>query len=231
MRISRILNSVSWKHAVGEVLLIVIGITIALSVNSWWEDKQDRRAEALILLQLQTALQADLEDLESGLAWARSNEQLLQHLLQRLRGHEQLGPEIGPALGAVSQWVTVNTRQRTGPYEELKNDGFSLVSDEAIRTQIIEVYEIQLPRVGGANDIDQQFSLDQIAPHFYQNFYRDEVDEWVPVEGYDLLGNDVYFVNLVAAKQRRLENFIVPAFEDAVAAVNRLVSEMARRAN
>lgn len=67
MRLNRLVRSVSWKHAFGEVLLIVIGITIALAVNSWWEDQQDRRSEDLILRQLHAALQADLIDLEAVL--------------------------------------------------------------------------------------------------------------------------------------------------------------------
>lgn len=231
MRVTRILSSVSWTHAIGEVLLIVIGITIALAVNSWWEDRQDRRAEALILGQLRAALQADLEDLESGLEWARGNERQLAQLLGQLRGRERLGSEIGPALGAVSEWITVNTRRRTGAYEELKNEGFSLISDETIRTEIVDVYEIHLASLGLINDIDEQFSLEQVAPYFYERFYRNEADEWVPVDGYELLGDDVYLINLVTAKQRRLQNWIIPAFESAVAAVDGLISAMNRQAD
>ena len=36
-RVSRIVTAVNWRYAVGEVLLIVVGILIALAVADWNE--------------------------------------------------------------------------------------------------------------------------------------------------------------------------------------------------
>ena len=40
-------------YAVGEIILIVIGILIALQINTWSEDRQDRKAEREIISGLQ----------------------------------------------------------------------------------------------------------------------------------------------------------------------------------
>lgn len=61
MPVSRIIRATNWKYAVGEVFLIVVGITLALMATSWYENWQERRYESLVLGQLKVALESDLE--------------------------------------------------------------------------------------------------------------------------------------------------------------------------
>ena len=41
-----------FKYAIGEIILVVIGILIALQINNWNENNQDRKQEKKILSQL-----------------------------------------------------------------------------------------------------------------------------------------------------------------------------------
>ena len=52
------------KYAVGEIVLVVIGILIALSINNWNELRKTRNAEVEILHNLKTELGFNLEELE-----------------------------------------------------------------------------------------------------------------------------------------------------------------------
>ena len=47
------------KYAIGEIILVVIGILIALSINNWNEDRKENRYLNLVYEQLQKDLQAD----------------------------------------------------------------------------------------------------------------------------------------------------------------------------
>jgi hypothetical protein len=44
-RTGRILNSISWKHAIGEIILIVVGVSIALAADGWRQDRANRVTE------------------------------------------------------------------------------------------------------------------------------------------------------------------------------------------
>jgi hypothetical protein len=44
-RAGRILNSISWKHAIGEIILIVVGVSIALAAEGWRQDRANRVIE------------------------------------------------------------------------------------------------------------------------------------------------------------------------------------------
>ena len=50
-----------FKYAIGEIVLVVIGILIALQVNNWNEDRKNRTQEKFILERLSEDLNSDLD--------------------------------------------------------------------------------------------------------------------------------------------------------------------------
>ena len=51
-------------YAVGEILLVVIGILIALQVDTWNQWRQERQMEQVVLRQLRDDFQANLAQLD-----------------------------------------------------------------------------------------------------------------------------------------------------------------------
>lgn len=52
-----------FKYAVGEILLVVIGILIALQINTWNQNRQDRIQKQQILVQLLNEYTNNLDQL------------------------------------------------------------------------------------------------------------------------------------------------------------------------
>lgn len=52
------------KYAIGEIILVVIGILIALSINNWNELRKERSKEQKILVELQSQFKDNLDQLE-----------------------------------------------------------------------------------------------------------------------------------------------------------------------
>src|SRR5210317_1084566 len=50
------------RYAVGEIVLVVIGILIALQINNWNENRKERILEKQILTDIKESLIADLEN-------------------------------------------------------------------------------------------------------------------------------------------------------------------------
>ena len=53
------------KYAIGEILLVVIGILIALQINNWNEERKSRLREKQLLINLQGEFLDNLKDLDS----------------------------------------------------------------------------------------------------------------------------------------------------------------------
>lgn len=68
MRPFRVRSSVPWKRALGELVLIVGGVLIALALDSWWQGREDRDREAAYLHQLLADLRETQSRLEESIA-------------------------------------------------------------------------------------------------------------------------------------------------------------------
>jgi len=53
------------KYAIGEIILVMIGILLALQVNNWNEARLDKEREQVILTQLEEEFKANLKQLEA----------------------------------------------------------------------------------------------------------------------------------------------------------------------
>jgi type II secretory pathway pseudopilin PulG len=69
------------KYALGEILLVMIGILLALQVNNWNEQRNDRKREQVVLKQLQEDFQANLMQLEEKM---ETREKILISALELL---------------------------------------------------------------------------------------------------------------------------------------------------
>lgn len=71
-----------FKYAVGEIILVVIGILIALSINNWNEERKDRIREQAILNQLKTEFKNNLAQLDQK---NRSKRESINSALQLIK--------------------------------------------------------------------------------------------------------------------------------------------------
>lgn len=225
MRQSRILSSANWKYALGEVSLIVVGVTLALMATSWYESSQERKDEFEALQQIRVALESDLELLGENFQRLQEAEEDVSELLQFLRSGAAYDTGIDPGFSAVTVWRSV--RMRLAPYEQVKSRGFSLISNSSIRMKLIDLYENHFGYLQISTENDQVVSRDQILPYFYARFRRPDNKEWEPID-YAALNSDPVFENLLIAKQRRLKNFVLPAYERAIDASREVLTEIDR---
>ena len=56
-----------FKYAIGEIVLVVIGILIALKINNWNEDNKNRDQEKILLTSILTDLDADIKRINQEL--------------------------------------------------------------------------------------------------------------------------------------------------------------------
>ncbi len=127
-------------YAVGEIFLVVLGILIAVQINNWNEKEKLKHLEIKTLSELRTSFTSDLRDIHTNLELHRaalnSCEQLLKAFDQKLPYHDSLNPHFGQ-FSNVS--VFINS---TGAYEALKSRGMDIISNDSLRTQIVNIHDV-----------------------------------------------------------------------------------------
>jgi len=127
------------KYAIGEIVLVVIGILIALTINNWNEKSKLKSEEIKLLKEMKAALISDKEDIlsntEEHLSAARSCAILLENISNKLPYNDSLDFHFANALNTTRFAHTSNS------YETLKIKGPDLIENDSLRVLLGAYYE------------------------------------------------------------------------------------------
>jgi hypothetical protein len=130
------------KYAIGEILLVVIGILIALQINNWNEEKSERKVEEVYLQNMVEDLKADL-DIYTNYEKANAIIYILiDSLIPNIKS-----PDRRIKAGKLAYWARMVTikwniiHPVTRTYEQMKSSGhLRLVKNRAIADSISYYY-------------------------------------------------------------------------------------------
>ena len=75
------------KYAIGEIILVVIGILIALSINNWNEERKNKIESVIVLTNLKSELIEDLATLNTRIESLQRRKDCSDYLAQLITGN------------------------------------------------------------------------------------------------------------------------------------------------
>ncbi len=138
-------NAKYLKYAIGEIVLVVIGILIALSINNWNENRKEHTQEIELLIQLESEFQSNLEQLDNKIGLRNdmifASLKLLDYVDHpEKRNTDSILKYIGPTLLAPTFDPIVNDISSSGRIQFIRN---SSLKEKLSRwtSEIIQVTE------------------------------------------------------------------------------------------
>ena len=121
------------RYAIGEIVLVVIGILIALQINNWNEDLKTRKREQVYLENIKTDLLLNIDELNS---FIEARESCIRSCNKLLDFYNETTPldlnEFNFHSLNVMIWFPF--KQHDNTYQELLNSGnLAIISDKVIR--------------------------------------------------------------------------------------------------
>ena len=148
--------------AIGEIILIVAGIFIALQIDNWNEDKNLHRTEVTLLKEMKNNLETDLLDIQYNInenkKYLNANEIVLESLKSPESYNDTLNFYYGNLLGG-TYFV-----KNTSAYDNLKSIGFFIIKNDSLRIRITNLYS------------SKYNYLDILEEDFLDNFYWDKLN-------------------------------------------------------
>ena len=186
-------------YAIGEIILVVIGILIALSINNWNEGRKKITVEINILKDIRSDLQENIANLEEGIIQLgiskTSNLKVIAMYEQKTVYHDSLLPSFSNLNGFWDPDFTY------AGFENLKNLGVNLISNEPLRKEIINLIEIEMD-ILDTSDMTRidQINITMLLPMSKKYFYRNlksngEYLSYIP-SNYDAMIQDPEFYNV-----------------------------------
>ena len=148
-------------YALGEIILVVIGILIALGINNWNENRKDSKQERIVLMSLLDNLHLAKNQSELLI----SEEEALKKRLIRILGIESnpnvnINQIIPDSIFKTTVWDLQNDQPTFNVYSNLKNTNkLSLIKNKNVNEKFTNL-EFRLNRL---NDIlEDRLSVHQI---------------------------------------------------------------------
>jgi hypothetical protein len=129
------------RYAIGEIVLVVIGILIALQINNWNEERKADKFEKKLLNELLNSLVDDYELIHLTLGGNKRMQEsckiILEHFDKNLPYHDSLAIHFETA----NIWYKTLLRQNA--YEKAKTYGLDFISDIETQNMLSGLYERQ----------------------------------------------------------------------------------------
>ena len=129
-------------YAIGEIILVVIGILIALQVNNWNEQRKVEKAEVKYIMALRGDLKRDLYAQDSIINFLQKKIQNLEVLANELRNERQDINYKNAFASYTSSLGFPDFIANDHTLETLKSSGnIEAISNERIRAIILDYYD------------------------------------------------------------------------------------------
>ena len=147
------------RYAIGEIVLVVIGILIALQINTWNENRKERFIEQKILLSLNNDLETDISNMKSMISNDSTLNQTNIKLIKLLKDSlAEYNSSYDKMLGNINRYDLFYP-QKMG-YEALKSRGLEILRNDNLKSQIVNLYDFQYALIAESMDLKKQLYLD-----------------------------------------------------------------------
>jgi len=190
-------------YAIGEIILVVIGILIALSINNWNELKKERVLETSLLFDLKDNLERNIVLAKDGISEIekinRSSEITIQFIEQKLPYSDSLHYHFGEMGRSGSFIVKLN---KDG-YESYKNIGFEILTSKSLKKEILTLFEVSYKEY--ESDIEVTNAIWGSDPFWWKDYFIDNMElGMIPIDYTKVQRNNDVLNNVSVLFQQRI---------------------------
>ncbi|SNS50959.1 hypothetical protein SAMN05421640_0450 [Ekhidna lutea] len=192
-------------YAIGEILLVVVGILIAVQIDTAKDYAKARILEKKILAEIRSNLQADLLEIDSDLGIMDEINEACIDIVEFLDRNE--APNDRFQFLATNLRVTPHFSPNKSGFSLLLSKGLELVLNDSLRLNISTHYESLYPYYKRYEEERIRFNSQHVQPvlHKYFQMHQDlskrfYMNFMISNEDYSTLKTDPDFIKIVNVK-------------------------------
>ena len=157
-------------YAIGEIVLVVIGILIALQINNWNEHRKEQNEELGLLEEIKANLETTLNNFKLDTLYNSNTVSYYRKINLYIEKDLPYNKELDSAFAAIglfSSPYTINTA-----YKTLLSKGIDIIQNKALKAKINNFYEVEA--ISLLVDVDKaEWSLtDNVVSPFFSKHIR-----------------------------------------------------------
>ncbi len=130
------------KYAIGEIILVVIGILIAIQINNWNEQRKSNLKTTVFLKSLKNDLKSDFIQMDSIYGFRKQRENVFESLTHEIESYSEGNKRRIDSLYSETQGLYQTFFPTVGAYNGALNSGtFEELNNEELKESIRNLYE------------------------------------------------------------------------------------------
>jgi hypothetical protein len=204
------------KYAIGEIVLVVLGILIALYINNWNRTRLDIRYEKIMLSEIQKDLQRQVKDLNSYYEFTVERTKTISVLDSLLKEKPHVyNKSLDTLFGAVWGIHGVGLFDKS-KYDNLKSRGLNVIQVDSIKEQLTLIYEIFYASNQNLNDLEYKFNETVTRPYYLKNFINLQFRTSATPVDFESVWMDHEYHNLVSLRLSSLRGNQIKGYQDLI---------------
>jgi len=154
------------RYAIGEIVLVVIGILIALSINNWNENRKERNKELIYLNNIKEDIKLNIASLEVFIVTRDETVNSVAIVLEYFNGKQKIDHNTFNFHNInILEWYPFV--QHSNTYEELMNSGkFAIISNKSIKNELQNIQSNFEMILFIENEMQQDYERYLYQPYF-----------------------------------------------------------------
>mgnify|MGYP003640986258 CR=1 FL=1 len=176
-----------FKYAIGEILLVVIGILIALSINNWNETNKLKKIEEKVLNNIKNDLVQNKQDLLKNVKRHEFQISEFNILINNIEITQIYNDSLVPKFRNLISWSSPYLTLAS--YENLKTDkGIDLILNDSLKKKLVHLHETTFKTFIGDIEREEWIHTETISrPAMYKYFILNDSGNLVPKDYAELI--------------------------------------------
>lgn len=192
------------KYAIGEILLVMVGILLALQVNNWNENQADKRIEKTMMNNINTEFKNNLHKLKASTIQYKETEKSIRLLMSYMQFSQDaltqtnIDSLIAKAIDVYDYSPTQNSLT-----EILASGNLKLITKDSLKTMLLE-WSAEFNEIEEAWQTLDDFNQNMVLPYLTKNASMRNIDKYSLMKwkekskfkvNYENIFNDIEFEN------------------------------------
>ncbi len=130
-------------YAISEVVLVVFGILIAFQIDNWNENRNLRKLENILLIDIRDNLIASRTNLASNISYNKNTLNNYEKILSHIKVDLPYSNSLDSAFSYIGYWSEPHFTYTA--YETFKSKGLDIIQNDSLKIFITEMYEQYFP--------------------------------------------------------------------------------------